>query len=253
MISVTILVKNGERRLSEVLQSLQSFDEIILFDTGSTDQTLEIASRYPNVSIYKCAFNGFGPAHNEAAMLAKYDWILSIDADEVVTPKLSHEIRSLSLDPGSIYALQRLNYFNGKQIKWCGWYPEQCIRLYNKRKTAFSETLVHEKVIKKDLKEILLTYPISHYPYETISDFLHKMQQYSSLFAEQNKYRRKASPTIALYHSFGAFFNSFVLKCGFLGGFESFLISLYHGHTAFYKYIKLYLANREESKSTKSY
>ncbi|MFZ0564907.1 MAG: glycosyltransferase family 2 protein [Chlamydiales bacterium] len=247
MISVTLLVKNGESRLKEVLQQLQSFDEIILYDTGSTDHTLEIAKHYPNVSIHQKSFKGFGRSHNEAAELAKNSWILSIDADEVVTKALIDEIHALPFHPNHVYSIPFLNFFNGKQIKWCGWYPERHVRLYNKQQTSFSETLVHEKVITKDLNEILLDHPIHHYSYETLSDFLIKMECYSTLFAKQYQHKRKASPVTALYHGLGAFITSYLLKRGFLGGFEGFLISMYKGHTAFYKYLKLYIANQDKS------
>lgn len=246
MISITILVKNGQSRLKQVLHQLQKFDEIILYDTGSTDRTLEIAKQYPNVSVYQRTFKGFGRSHNEAAKLAKHDWILSIDADEVMTEPLCEEIHALCLHPSRVYSIPFFNYFNGKQIKWCGWHPEHHVRLYNKKHTSFSETLVHEKIITKNLNKYFLKNPILHYSYESLSDFLTKMEHYSTLFAKQYQYKRKASPLSALYHGWGAFLKSYLLKRGFLGGFEGFLISMYKGHTAFYKYLKLYLANREK-------
>lgn len=244
MISVTILVKNGARTLRKVLEAASLFEEIILYDTGSEDGTLEIATTFPRVKIYQKQFNGFGPSHNDAASLATHDWILSIDADEVLSERLLQEIASLKLKSGTLYAIPFINFFNGKQIKWCGWYPEKHIRLYNKRETAFSEALVHEGVIKKELAIETLQHPIHHYPYGSINDFLIKMERYSSLFAVQNYKKRRASLPIALIHGWGAFIKSFVLKRGFMGGFEGFLISTYNGHTAFYKYLKLYQMNK---------
>ena len=244
MISVTILVKNGARRLKEVLDALACCDDIVLYDTGSTDATLEIARAYPNVTIYQKPFTGFGPCHNEAARLAKYDWILSIDSDEVISSQLAEEINRLSLEANTVYSLPFQNYYNEKQIKWCGWYPEQHIRLYNRRHTAFSEAMVHEGVISKGLRIVKLQHPVLHYPYDSISDFLVKMERYSTLFARQYYQKRKSSPWIAIGHGCAAFFKSFLLKRGFMGGYEGFLISAYNGHTAFYKYLKLYQANK---------
>src|SRR5205814_1278490 len=100
--------------------------------------------------------DGFGKAHNCASALAKHPWILSIDADEVLSPQLAEEILSLPLEPNTIYSLCFHNYFNNRWIKWCGWYPERHIRLYNKESTAFSEDYVHEGVIQKNLKVTLL-------------------------------------------------------------------------------------------------
>jgi glycosyltransferase involved in cell wall biosynthesis len=245
MISVTILVKNGERKLKEVLESLASFEEIILYDTGSSDRTLDIAAQFHNVRIYKRSFEGFGLCHNKAAALATHEWILSIDADEVLSLPLATEIKQLSLDPKTVYALPFFNYYNGKQIKWCGWYPETHVRLYHKKQTAFSEAMVHEGVIITGFKTAILAHPIYHYPYDSISDFLIKMERYSTLFAEQNCSKKHSSPFVAITHGMAAFIRSYVFQRGFLGGFEGLLISAYNGHTAFYKYLKLYQANRK--------
>ena len=245
MISVTILVKNGERRLKEVLNALSLFNEIILYDTGSTDQTLQIANQFPNVTVFQKEFNGFGLCHNDAAQLATHDWILSLDSDEVLSKELAQEIQNLSLNPRCVYALPFDNYYNGRQIKWCGWYPEKHIRLYHKKETSFSKAMVHEGVICDGLKEITLNHSVNHYSYESISDFLIKMERYSTLFAQQYRNKRKSSPLIALRHALGAFSKSYFLKKGFMGGYEGFMISIYNAHTALYKYLKLYQANKK--------
>lgn len=243
MISVTLLVKNGERRLKEVLSVLKPFDEVIVLDTGSTDASCDIASQFPYVTLHKTSFNGFGPAHNLAASFAKNAWILSIDADEVLSDGLIKEILTLKLNPNNVYSFPFHNYFNGKWIRWCGWYPESHVRLYNKTVTQFSNALVHEGVITEGLTIQSLSFPVLHYPYDSLSDFLMKMERYSSLFAAQYANKRRSSPLIALYHGCGAFLKSFILKTGFLGGYEGFVISMYNGHTAFYKYLKLYQTN----------
>ena len=243
MISVTILVKNGERHLEKVLMALARFDEVALLDTGSTDKTLEIASRFPNVSIHKSPFLGFGPSHNLISELAKHDWILSIDADEIPSEKLVDEILATNLTPKYIYSVWRKNFYRGKWIKGCGWYPDRVVRLYNKKATSFSNARVHECVLKNDLKEIAFTEPLYHYPYNDVGDFLTKMQSYSTLFAEQNKGKKKSSLLTAIGHGSFAFIKSYFLKRGFLLGHEGFVISLYNAHTAYYKYLKLLEAN----------
>lgn len=246
MISVTLIVKNGERNLKKVLTSLKNFSEVILLDTGSTDSTLEIAKNFSNVSLHASPFLGFGKCRNLAASLASNDWILAIDADEVLSEPLVQEILSLKPEPSFVYALPFHNFFNGKHIKWCGWHPESHVRLYHRKTTSFSEAMVHEGVIQEGLKKINLSHPVLHYPYDTVSDFLIKMERYSSLFAVQYKHKRKSSPKTALVHGAAAFFRSFFLKKGFLGGAEGLLISFYNAHTAFYKYFKLYQANKEK-------
>lgn len=244
MISVTVLTRNSEKYLSQVLSSLQSFDEVVIYDSGSTDKTFQIAEQFPNVKVYKGTFIGFGPTHNVASNFAINDWVLSIDSDELATPEMVQEIKNLSLDDGCVYSFPRNNYFNGKWIKWCGWYPDKQIRLYNRKKTCFSNAQVHEAIVSKNLRVISLKGAIVHYSYETISDFLSKMQSYSELFAEQNRGKKSSSPIKAILHGFFAFFKSYVLKKGFLGGYEGYVISTYNAHTAYYKYLKLYEKNR---------
>ncbi|MBJ7449002.1 MAG: glycosyltransferase family 2 protein [Parachlamydiales bacterium] len=245
MISVTILTKNSQRHLKAVLDSLRSFDEIIVLDNGSDDQTLDIAQQYPNVRIHKTPFIGFGPLHNQASNLAKHDWILSIDSDEILSEGLLHEIQSLNLNADAIYSFPRHTYYRGKLIRGCGWYPDRIVRIYNRKKTQFSNDQVHERILKDGLLEIRLKEPIIHYSYTTISDFLSKMQSYSELFAKNYRGKKKSSPLIALTHSAGAFFKSYFLKRGIWDGYAGFLISFYQAHTAFYKYLKLYEANKD--------
>jgi glycosyltransferase involved in cell wall biosynthesis len=244
MISVTILTKNSQQYIQEVLEALKSFDEVVVYDTGSTDDTLKIAEKFPNVTVFRDKFKGFGPTHNLASNAARNDWILSIDSDEVVTQEMIEEISRTQLDEKCVYSFPRNNYFNGKFIKWCGWYPDRQYRLYNRKKTRFSEAQVHEAVIIENMTHIPMKSPFIHYSYASISDFLQKMQLYSDLFAQQNKGKKSSSLLKALAHSYNTFFKSYILKRGFLGGYEGFVISTYNAHTAYYKYIKLKEANK---------
>lgn len=246
MISVTILTKNSQKYLKEVLLSLQMFEEVLLYDTGSTDETLNIAMTFPNVKIHRGEFSGFGPTHNKASDSAKHDWILSIDSDEVVTEEMAAEIHRVVLNPKAVYSFPRHNYYRGKFIKWCGWYPDRQFRLYHRKHTRFTDAQVHEAVVIENMHHVPLNAPLRHYSYENVSDFLSKMQSYSELFAVQNKGKKKSSISKAILHGWFAFFKSYVLKRGFMGGYEGFVISVYNGNTAFYKYIKLLEANHRK-------
>lgn len=246
MISVTILTKNSQKYLVEVLDAVKRFDEVVIYDNGSSDETLKIVEKYPNVTLYRDKFLGFGPTHNKASSLAKHDWILSIDSDEVVTPEMAETILSLKLDPGAVYSFPRHNYFNGKFIKWCGWYPDRQIKLYNRAKTKFTDAQVHESIISENMNHVPLQAPLIHYSYACMADFLNKMQSYSTLFATENAGKKSSSPIKAVLHGFFAFFKSYILKRGFMGGYEGYVISAYNGHTAFYKYLKLYEANQKK-------
>ncbi len=246
MITVTILSKNCQATLRSTLESVKHFSEVLLFDTGSTDDTLQISAEFPNVKVVQGPFQGFGPAHNLATSHSAHDWILSIDSDEVLTPELIAEIQQLTLDPDTVYSIQRKNFYNGKWIKWCGgWHPDRVVRLYNRTKTHFTDAQVHEKIVSSHMKVALLRSPLLHTPYRSMSDFLSKMQAYSTLFAEQNQHKKSSSLLKAIVHGWQAFFKSYVFKRGFLGGKEGFIISLYNGHTAFYKYVKLMELNQK--------
>lgn len=218
MISVTILTKNSQRYLKEVLTSLEGFDEVLVYDTGSSDQTFEIAEQFPNVKLIKKTFVGFGPTHNLVTNLAKNDWILSIDSDEVPTPEMLAEIASLKMKPTEVYSFPRNNYFNGKWIKWCGWYPDRVVRLYNRNSTKFSDNQVHEGVITDHLTHVKLKGALKHYSYGSIAEFLDKMQLYSDLFAKQNVGKKSSSPFKAVIRGFFTFFKSYIIKRGFMGG-----------------------------------
>lgn len=250
MISATVLTKNSEETLASCLKALEGFDEVILLDTGSTDLTLDIARTFPNVKVHEAPFQGFGPLHNLAAEKASHDWILSLDSDEVLTEELASEIEQASLTPECVYSFPFHNYFNGKHIRGCGWFPDRHIRLYNKAKTHFSNDFVHEKIESHGLKEVRFQHPVKHYSYRSISDFLKKMENYSSLFAHQNKQKKSSSLAKALLRSTFAFFKSYVIKKGFLDGREGFIISVYNAQTTFYKYLKLEELNQTDAALT---
>lgn len=244
-ISVTVLTRNSPKYLKEVLTALQSFDEVVVYDTGSTDNTLEIAKTFPNTTIFREKFEGFGPTHNKATACARNDWILSIDSDEVVTLEMAKEIAETALSKNCVYSFPRDNYYNGKFIRWCGWYPDRQPRLYNRKATRFTDAQVHEAIILEGLRHVEMKSAMKHYSYSSVHEFLAKMQSYSTLFAEQNQGRKSSSPCKATLHGLFAFFKSYILKRGFLGGYEGFAISVYNANTAFYKYLKLYEANQK--------
>jgi glycosyltransferase involved in cell wall biosynthesis len=246
MISVAIIVKDGEKYIEECLQSLASFDDVLLLDTGSTDRTMEIARRFQNVRIEEREFVGFGPTKNSAAQLAKHDWILSVDSDEVVTPELSSEIHSLSLDDDQVYRFSRHSYYRGRFIKGCGWYPDKILRLYNKKRTGLNDNQVHESVMMKEGMGIVdLNGALKHYPYDNAGSLVAKLQFYSTLFAEQNQGKLKSSPWKAVSRGAAAFFKGYVIRKGFLDGYAGFHIAFCQGLATYLKYLKLYEANQK--------
>jgi glycosyltransferase involved in cell wall biosynthesis len=243
-ISVTLLTRNSEKYLVEVLEALKAFDEVLVLDNGSTDRTMEIARCYTNVTLHESAFIGFGPLKNKAATLARNDWILSIDSDEIVSPELAAEIQSRKLADEMIYAIHRDNYYAGKLIECCGWGNDWVKRLYCRKKTAYNDNQVHESILETGMKVYALKGRMRHYSYENATHLVQKMHHYSTLFAQENAGKRKSSPVKAVSRALFAFFRCYILKRGWLNGYEGLLISVTNANGVFYKYIQLDEANR---------
>ncbi len=243
-ISVTIITKNSERYLQRCLEPLREFEEVVILDNGSEDKTIEIASSFPNTKIRTSAFIGFGPLKNLAATFAKYDWILSVDSDEIVARELVEEIKNLTLYKNTIYSIKRENHYNNKLIKCCGWYPDRVLRLYNKNESSYNDKLVHESlIITNNLIIISLESPIKHYAFNDASDLIEKMQLYSTLYATEHKGKKRSSLIKAILRGILTFLQNYIVQRGFLYGYEGLLISISNANGAFYKYIKLYEEN----------
>lgn len=250
-ISVTILTKNSQRTLKDTLRSLEPFGEVIVYDMGSTDNTREIAKGFSNTKVVRGDFIGYGPSHNMATAATKNNWVLCINSDEVVTRELTRNLRNATLDTAAVYSFPRQNYFNDKWIKYCGWYPDRKIKLYNRLHTRFTHDKIHEEIITTGMRIVAFHSPIKHYPYASSADLLEKMQSYSSLYAEQNCGKKKASLFMAFGRGLFAFIRSYIVKMGFLEGFEGFVISAHSAYMTYFKYVKLHEANRELKSQSK--
>ncbi|ECR5191536.1 glycosyltransferase family 2 protein [Campylobacter jejuni] len=252
-ISVIIIVKNAEQTLLECLNSLKDFDEIILLNNESSDNTLNIANEFKkdfaNLHIYHSAFIGFGALKNLTLSYAKNDWILSIDADEVLENECIKELKNLELQEDNIIALSRKNLYKGEWIKACGWWPDHVMRVFNKTHTSFNENLVHESLIlHKDSKKIKLQNGLRHFAFEDIDSLLDKLQKYSKLWALQNLHK-ESSVCKALLRGIWTFFRNYVLKKGIFYGYKGFIISTCNGLGAFFKYMKLYELKKQKPKT----
>ncbi|EIT3185747.1 glycosyltransferase [Campylobacter jejuni] len=252
-ISVIIIVKNAEQTLLECLNSLKDFDEIILLNNESSDNTLNIANEFKkdfaNLHIYHSAFIGFGALKNLTLSYAKNDWILSIDADEVLENECIKELKNLELQEDNIIALSRKNLYKGEWIKACGWWPDYVMRVFNKTHTSFNENLVHESLIlHKDSKKIKLQNGLRHFAFEDIDSLLDKLQKYSKLWALQNLHK-ESSVCKALLRGIWTFFRNYVLKKGIFYGYKGFIISTCNGLGAFFKYMKLYELKKQKPKT----
>lgn len=245
-VSAVMIVKNGARTIRRSLESLREFDDIIVYDNGSSDGTQAIAAEFPNVRLIEGEFDGFGTTKNRAASYALHDWVLIIDSDEVVDAELLLSLQSESLDPKTIYIVNFLAYYKEIPIHHCGWNNQKIRRLYNKSITRFNDNFVHENIIDDGMKKITIAGNMKHYSYMSISDFIVKLDRYSTLFATDNVGKKSSSPAKAFFNGLYSFFRTYILKRGFLDGYAGLIIAFSHMATNFYKYIKLYEMNLEQ-------
>ena len=238
-ISVTMLTKNSSRYIEACLSSLVDFDEVVVLDNGSTDDTLEIAQRFANVKIFTSEFIGFGPLKNLAQTHASHDWILSIDSDEMLTPELRQAIQNTIFDEQCIYGFNRLNHFKGQPVHCCGWDKDTVKRIYNKTRTQFDNAQVHESIQTQGLTLTTIRGNLLHYSYDSIEELIDKLQKYSTLWAKQNYHKKTSSMFKAVYKSLFAFLKNYILQKGILHGGIGLLISVCAAFGVFAKYAKL--------------
>ena len=243
-IAVVMITKDAAARLGQVLESVRRFPEVVILDNGSRDATLEIAAGYPNVRVHEADFIGFGPMKNKAIALAGRDWVLALDADEVLSPELADEILARDLDAAVVYALPFHNFFCGRWIRGCGWHPQWKTRLFHRRRARFSDDRVHESVRHEGLEIVRLTHPVHHYTADSVADLQDKERLYSALFVADNVGRRRATAATALAKGAFAFFKSYILQRGIACGGDGFVISAHAGIAKFYRTLKLREANR---------
>jgi glycosyltransferase involved in cell wall biosynthesis len=243
-ISVVIITKNAELHLAKCLDALKRFAEVILLDSGSSDNTISIASAYPNIKIHHQPFTGFGKQKNKAASLAKNDWIFSLDADEVPDEKCIDGMATYRPNKDIVGLIKRYNYYNHKLIEACGWQNDIIPRFYNRTHTSFAEKIVHEVIDTSHSTVIRLSGALHHYAYDNPDGLLQKMQFYSTLYAQENRFKKKTSPVAFTFKTFIAFIKNYFLLRGIFYGYEGFLISYSNAAGVFYKYAKLYEMNR---------
>jgi len=243
-ISVIVLVKNNEDTLFNTLKSLEGFSDVVVYDNGSTDNSIEIAKSFSNVHLVQGEFKGFGWTKNQAASFAKNDWVLIIDSDEVVDSELFKTLTTTKLDSNTVYKLNFKAFYKDIQIKHCGWNNQKIKRLYNKIITHYNSNDVHEDIITDGLITKELQGNVEHYSYHTISQFIKKADHYSTLFAKNNVGKKNSSPAKAFFNGIYSFIRTYIFKRGFLDGYAGLIIAFSHMTTNFYKYIKLYELNK---------
>ena len=242
-LSIIIITLNEEKNLARCLDSVQGVaDEIIVVDSYSTDNTAAIAAQY-NAKVIQQSFIGYGEQKNFATQQAAHNWILSLDADEALTPELIQSIQEVKKAPQyNVYQMARLTNYCGQWIKHCGWYPDKQTRLYDRTKGKWQEQNVHEywKPYADGDKAGMLTGDLLHYSFTSITQHLQKIEKYSELAAADAiaKHKNAGLLKIALYPKW-RFFTEYIIRLGFLDCFYGYIICRLAGYATFIKYSKV--------------
>jgi len=238
-LSVVIITLNEAHNIRRCIESVTFADEIVVVDSGSTDNTVEIAKGYTN-SVYHQDWLGFGPQKNQAISKATHEWVLVIDADEVVGDKLAQSIKSaIHINQHNIaFSIQRQSFFCGRLIKYGDWRDDWVLRLFRPSEAKFSAALIHESLVCSG-KVKKLSGMLTHYTQASLSASLTKMNAYSDLNAKCLLAKNK-SPGIctALMHYWWTFLRGYVFKCGFLDGRHGFLLAQLSALGSYMKYVK---------------
>ncbi|OIP39279.1 hypothetical protein AUJ95_05745 [Candidatus Desantisbacteria bacterium CG2_30_40_21] len=239
-ISVIIITHNEEKNILACLSSVKWADEIVVVDAFSTDNTKKLAEEF-GAKVFQVKWQGYGKQKNYALSLANGDWILSLDADERITPELAEEIQTVM--PHSQmdgYQISRKAYFLGKWIRHSGWYPDYCLRLFRKDKARFVEKPVHE-FVELDGKMDQLKGVLLHYTDTCLEHYLHKLCCYTTLAADElaAKNKKASLGDIIIRPSF-IFVKMYVLKKGWMDGMHGFILAVLSSFYVFVKYAKLW-------------
>lgn len=247
-LSAIIIARNEARNIVACVESLAFCDERIVLDGGSSDGTAQLAAQAGATVVSSVEWHGFGHQKNLALSHATGDWVLSVDADEAVSPTLASEItQAIASATYNAYEMPRLSKFCGRPMRHSGWYPDHVLRLFRRGRARFSDDLVHERVICEGaigrLKE-----PLLHDPVQRLEDSLSRMDRYSTASAAMIVASgRRVGFSTGILHGLWTFFRTYVLRAGFLDGREGFLLAVANAEGTYYRYMKAWIAGRGDA------
>lgn len=249
-LSVVIITKNEAHIIGTTLQSLQGItDDIVIVDSGSIDSTIEICKNF-GVTIIETTWDGYGQNKNKGIDVAKHDWILNLDADEAIDAELKAAIMKLELhDENTVYNFKFKNFFCNKWIRFGEWAGDKHIRLFNRNKVKWNTAAVHEGLTAgNNTKVVMLPGNVLHYTTQHIDEYIAKTVAYARLNATKYKLQGKQASFFKLHMAPGfTFFQHYILRLGFLDGWEGYLIAK---TTAWYTFLK-YSFLKEMNKNSK--
>ena len=241
-LSVVIVCKNEAGIIDRTLESLQGLtDDIIVYDNGSTDNTVEVVKQF-NVRLQQGSWEGFGKTKNKATAFAKYDWILSLDADEAIDEELKQSLMALSLNNDKVlYEIEYKNFLGNKHLKHGEWGNDKHTRLFNRKSANWDDAPVHEQlIVSVDATTNTLKGYILHRTMKDVKDYAAKMLNYAMLNAEKYHLQGKETSWLKLRVSPGfSFFSNYILKAGFLDGHTGYVCAKMTAYYTFLKYARL--------------
>ncbi len=247
-ISVTILTKNSEAHLKDCLESVKWAKEIIVLDSGSTDQTLEISKRYTDKVYVTEDWPGFGIQKNRALVYATSDWILSLDSDEVVSPSLAEAIQKTIAEPAfDHYQIKRESFYLNKHIRFGSWGHDRPLRLFKRGTVKFDQAIIHESMLREGESGVIKE-PIFHYTFDSITEALEKNTRYAQLGAEKKfSAGEKSNLTKAILKGLFHFLRTYILKLGFLDGKEGLMIGIGNFFNRYYRELILWEMHKNQN------
>ena len=241
--SIVIVCKNEEGNIERVLKSIVSLtDDILIYDNGSTDNTISILQQY-GVRVHRGEWMGYGKTKKQAVSLAKYDWILSIDADEALDEELQNSLRTLEFKSNNnVYQLNFKNLLGEKHLRWGEWGGDKHIRLFNRQMVNWDEAVVHETLqIPTSATIIQLPGSVLHRTMKDTVEYSNKMVRYALLNAEKYfQQGKKASWTKRFISPQFSFAKHYFFQLGFLDGWEGLLSARMTAYYTFLKYARLH-------------
>lgn len=245
-LSVAIITKNEEENLRDCLKSVEFARQIVLVDSGSTDNTVRIASEF-GCDVYEESWKGFGYQKQSAIDKCTSPWVLILDADERVpreTARVIEDIVSQGKEDMAGYRFPRRNWFQGRWIRHMGWWPDRITRLFRRDSGCMTQAAVHEAVLVSG-PVADLSVPIEHYTESDLSRILIKIDRYSTLGAEE-AFREGRDVTLwsAFFRGGLTFFNDYIVRLGILDGRQGLTLSVTDAVNKFFKYAKLHELNR---------
>lgn len=252
-LTLIVITKNEAANIERCLRSVPFASQIVVVDSGSTDDTVEIASRLGAQVVQTTDWPGFGPQKNRALNLASCDWVLSLDADEYLSEELQREIRAaLSNLQVQAFRFPRSSSYCGQFIRHSGWYPDYVTRLFRRGTARFSADIVHEQLLVDGVVGTLHA-DLRHESFKTVEDVLVKLNAYSTAGAiKMHDAGRRSSLTQAVLRGCWAFFRTYVLRLGFLDGRRGFLLGVSNAEGTYYRYVKLWLMGQRKTDSDRA-